>query len=563
MTVFGWETEEEARQHVKVFGEWQDLLKYYEDKEGDEGIEAVVIGLPLHLHAAPSVAAMKQGYHVLTEKLMAHTVAECKEMARASELYKRHCATGHQRHYNILYDHAVKMIQNGVLGDLHYIRAQWHRNNQPGADSWRQPIPWEIKQYDLVPGDLVPADLLYQRLDKIHGSLSGRLTAATNNLNAAVTGLNTVTERLANPELSPADRQRLEVDRLRFETNKIRFEGEQQLLTRQVAQAAAQIDDRVLIDGGTLHEGTYREFTYRSAEEYGYVTETMNIGDSTVPYSRSAAEELLRWRLYDRTSAGLMAELGSHQLDAANIFLAAMFDGKKQYPLSVSATATRTIFPKDLEILPVDRDVEDHIHCVYDYPAEGYDPDDELGKLRKITMAYSSINGNGFGGYGETVLGTRGSLQLDTELDGMLWRLANVHLKTRITETTVVADGERRQELMITEDAAGDPLSASIGLQATAIEAGRGYCEQIEHWAYCIRENPEADPTQEMPRCYPEVALADAVISLATNIAARLREPVPFDLAWFDVNSDATPEARYAETDEERRHFTPNLARYA
>ncbi|HZZ80356.1 MAG TPA: Gfo/Idh/MocA family oxidoreductase, partial [Gemmataceae bacterium] len=32
-------------------------------------------------------------------------------------------------------------------------------------------------------------------------------------------------------------------------------------------------------------------------------------------------EELVRWRLYTRTGGGLMAELGSHQLDACSIFL--------------------------------------------------------------------------------------------------------------------------------------------------------------------------------------------------------------------------------------------------
>ena len=423
-------------------------------------------------------------------------------MARASEQYKKHCVTGHQRHYNVLYDHVVKMIQSGVLGDLHYIRAQWHRNNQPGADSWRQAIPREIK----------PDDPQFDRLERVLANYKNRLNAT--NLNAA----------------------------------------DRRLLERQVAQTEAQIADRVLVRGGE-----YKGFTYKSAEDYGYLTEEMQI-DGALPYSRPAGEELIRWRLYDRTSAGLMAELGSHQLDAASIFLAAMMDGKKQYPLSVSATATRTIFPDDLAVNPIDRDVEDHIHCVYDYPAEGYNPSDELGKLRKITVAYSSINGNGFGGYGETVFGTKGTLQVDTEMEALLYQRADVHRKTRVTARGAGAN----RELMITMDDAGDPLSAAIGLQATAINAGRGYCEEIEHWAYCIRENPEADVSKAMPRCYPAVALTDAVVSLTTNIAARLGDTVEFDPAWFDPKSDATPEAKHtAKTDEERKRFTPNLERYA
>ena len=531
--VFGWKNEEEARQNVKVFGAYQDLFDYYADKKGseneegdengnetnvEEGIEAIIIGLPLHLHAPVAIQAMKQGYHVLTEKLMAHTVAQCKEMARASELYKRHCATGHQRHYNVLYDHAIKIIQSGLMGDVHYIRAQWHRNNLPGADSWKQPIPIQIKA---EPDDV--GDPRFGGRGRLGWTLADRRNRLNNLLAAAERG-----------PLTPAQTAQLED------------------LQRQATQLEAQVADGVLMDGGE-----FNGFTFKSAEEYGYVSiDEMRIGGAK-PFNRPAAEELLRWRLYDRTSAGLMAELGSHQLDAANIFLAAMVGGKKQYPLSVSATATRTIFPEDLAESPVDRDVEDHIHCLYDYPTEGYDPNDALGKLRKITLAYSSINGNGFGGYGETVFGTRGTLQIDTEKEAMLYQRADVHRKTRITAN---AQGVPQ----LTLDDAGDPLSAAIGLQATiANDLGRGYAEQIEHWAYCIRENPEADPSKEMPRCYPEVALADAVISLTTNIAARLGDPVEFEPAWFDIKSDATPEAKYAETDAERQHFTPNLERYA
>ena len=519
MQVFGWKTEEEARQHVKVFGEYQDLFKYYEDKEGDEGIEAVVIGLPLFLHAPVAVEAMKRGYHVLTEKLMAHTVGQCKEMARASERYKKHCATGHQRHYNVLYDHAVKMIQDGLVGDIHYIRAQWHRNNRPGSDSWRQHLPMEIKGEDVrtIAGG-VQAGPLERSLVTLERQLPALLQAKAD----------AETRGVAFPRQADLDS-----------------------LQKRIAQLQAQIADNVLMEGGE-----HRGFTFKSAEGYGYITEDMNI-DGAKTYDRPAAEELIRWRLYDRTSAGLMAELGSHQLDAASIFIAAMYGGKKQYPLAVSASATRTIFPKDLEEIPLDRDVEDHIHCVYDYAAEGYDKEDELGKQRKITVAYSSINGNGFGGYGETVFGTKGTLLLETEKEAMLYNRAEVNRKTRITRNA--------QGLQITLDDAGDPLSAAVGLQACfahAHDRGRGYQEQIEHWAYCIRENPEADPSKAMPRCYPEVALADAVISLTTNIAARLGESVEFDPAWFDPKSDATPEAKYAPPSEQDK-FKPNLERYA
>ncbi|MDR0869940.1 MAG: Gfo/Idh/MocA family oxidoreductase [Planctomycetaceae bacterium] len=496
---YGYKDEAESRSKIRVYTDYKELIAAEKDRQGEDTVEAVIIGLPLWLHAPAAIAAMQNGWHVLTEKLMAHSVANCKEMARAAKQYKKHCATGHQRHYNVLYDHAKYLLANGVLGDLHYIRAQWHRNNRPGADSWKQPLPTAVKGKD--------------------GSYTGRLDKVLANFE----------KKLSDPKLKP---------------------GEKKDLEEQIAQAKAQIADQVLVNGGE-----WSGFKFKSAKDYGYVDATLKIDDSQNPYDRPATEELIRWRLFDRTSAGLMAELGSHQLDAASIFIAAMHGGKKQHPLSVSATATRTVFPESLDSGSIDRDVDDHIHCVFDYAGPGYDPKDELGKQKTITVAYSSINGNGFGGYGETVFGTKGTLYIEREKDAYFYERAEVNLKTNL-----VKDGKN---IKVDKSDAGDPLSAAIGLQATFGDVSRGYCEEIEHWAYCIRKNPEADHGKEMPRCYPEVAMADAVIALTTNISAKRGETVLFDEAWFDCDKDDTPEAKYAGNDELKKHYTPNLGRYS
>ena len=79
-----------------------------------------------------------------------------------------------------------------------------------------------------------------------------------------------------------------------------------------------------------------------------------------------------------------------------------------QMPLNVMATAARPLFPPD-------RDVNDHVYCLYEFPAPGFDPKDPYNDRKRITVAYASINGNGFGGYGETVFGTSGTLLLERE----------------------------------------------------------------------------------------------------------------------------------------------------
>ena len=79
MEVYGWKTEDEARKNVKVFeGEKGNYKELLDDPNLD--IEAVIIAMPLHLHDAAAIDAMRKGKHVLTEKLMAHSVAQCKEM---------------------------------------------------------------------------------------------------------------------------------------------------------------------------------------------------------------------------------------------------------------------------------------------------------------------------------------------------------------------------------------------------------------------------------------------------------------------------------------------------
>ena len=465
---YSYADEAAARDEIDVFGDYRELLE-----EAD--VEAVIIALPLHLHAHAAVAAMKAGKHVLTEKLMGHSVAQCKEMAQVAADTGLHLVTGHQRHYNILYDNAVQLIRKGVLGDIHYIRAQWHRGNLPGTDSWQQPLPKSAK----------PDDDYANKLDEELSSWRKAL------------------EKMKKDRKSAADIATMEA---------------------RIAQKIAQISDEEIAE---------------QAAGMGYEDKLI---DGT--YNRPAIEELIRWRLWNRTGGGLMAELGSHQLDAASIFMAAVHGGKKQYPLNVNAMASRPLFESD-------REVEDHVYCLFEFPAPGYDPKDPQGKLKKVTVAYASINGNGFGGYGETVFGTEGTLLLEREQEALLYRTHEVTSKIRVTGRPDPDDSSKRHPTkpsMMVVDEKGDPISAAIGTQALGTDISRGYAEELEHWAWCIR-NPD---TENQPHCHPEMALGDAVIALTANIAAREGRTIDFKEEWFDPTSDETPDG-----------VKPDLSRYA
>jgi predicted dehydrogenase len=452
MKKYEWKTEDEARKHVKVYdNDYHDLLK-------DDRVEAVIIALPLHLHDKVAIEAMQAGKHVLTEKLMGHSVHQCKNMARVANQKKLHLATGHQRHYSILYDNAVDTIRRGLIGDIHYIRAQWHRGNLPGHDSWSPPLP--------------------------NKEIESEITKLTKELDEIV-----------------ALKKMLQDDKGRNAKSAIGdWESRSKALNEKLAQLHLQYLDKEV-----------------DAAKYGY-QQTVLPG-SPSPYTCSPLEELIRWRLWNRTGGGLMAELGSHQLDAAGIFITALRkDGEKARPLSVTATGGRYIFPPD-------RDCEDHVYCTYEYPAPEYKEDPN----KKVAVTYSSINGNGFGGYGEIVMGTKGTLILDREQEVMLYKDSD-------TKTSVGVKKAKEGPVLDTT------ASAAPALAKTALGDGpvsRGYTEEMEHFAWCIRN---FDFEQNKPKCHPKVALADAVIALTTNIAIRENRRVEFKPEWFDIGSDETPE---------------------
>ena len=111
-------------------------------------------------------------------------------------------------------------------------------------------------------------------------------------------------------------------------------------------------------------------------------------------------------------------------------------------------------------------------------------------------MTYSSINGNGFGGYGEVVMGTKGTLVLEREQEVMLYQGSSTSSRVSVKNDSATT---------MDTTASGD-MSVAIARAADTGPPSRGYTEEIEHWAYCIRNKAP----ENKPRCYPAVALGDA-----------------------------------------------------
>ena len=251
-------------------------------------------------------------------------------------------------------------------------------------------------------------------------------------------------------------------------------------------------------------------------------------------YGYKSLDELVRWRLYNRTGAGLMAELGSHQLDACSIFL-----GKK-HPIAVTGIGG-TFFYTD------GREVDDHVFVNFEFPGQTDKEND------RVVVSYSSINTNQFESYGEELMGSRGTMIVEGEKEILLYKEINRNTwkpgaggprTTSVTVEPLKAGGKPTVEA--TPSAAGPSTAASLGAIATA-DPSRGYREELEHFAYCIRRGNESnfhetDDPNLKPRCRGEVALADAVIALTSNLAMRQKRRIDFDPRWFDWQSPEAPE---------------------
>jgi predicted dehydrogenase len=224
-------------------------------------------------------------------------------------------------------------------------------------------------------------------------------------------------------------------------------------------------------------------------------------------YGYDSLEQLVRWRLDNKTGGGLMVELGSHQLDAASIFL------HHARPKCVHGTGVVSYFTDG-------RDVNDHIFLTYEFGEDTHN----------AVVTYSSICTNAFDGYGEQVMGTKGTMIVEKEANAYVFREGGDSKNTRITWA------EARVGTPTTDS--GSTTAWATGVETADTLTSRGYREEQEHLAWLIR-----NPGNGQPRCNGEVALADAVIALSSNLAMDRRKRIEFKDAWFDYTKDDNPES--------------------
>ena len=91
------------------YPEWQDQLMDYE-------IDAIYVATPVHLHAEQTIAAAERGKHVLCEKPMALSVADCDRMISACRANDVKLGIAYYRHFYPVVRRVKELLESGEHG---------------------------------------------------------------------------------------------------------------------------------------------------------------------------------------------------------------------------------------------------------------------------------------------------------------------------------------------------------------------------------------------------------------------------------------------------------------
>lgn len=203
-------------------------------------------------------------------------------------------------------------------------------------------------------------------------------------------------------------------------------------------------------------------------------------------------EHLINWRLYNRTSQGLMGELASHQVHVINWFL--------------NAAPTAVVGIAGLDYWKDGRDVWDNVQCIYEYP-------------NGVKLTYQSLTTNQFDGFQEEFMGDKGTLITTLGAGnkdvGYLYREPNAEKLDWAQHAEKTKDSSGKSGLVLNA-AATKKLQTGVKVGGQALStSGDGkdaYDLQFYNWVATIREG-------KPNFCDPESGLRTAVAILKANEA--------------------------------------------
>ena len=123
---------ERAREYgvPRVFDSWEALL-------GDSSVQCVAVLLPHDLHERFTVEALNAGKHVVCEKPLGQSLAECDRMLKAARQANRKLLPVHNRVYDRPVERIAEILQSGAIGEVFLAQTNGYEGpNTVGVRPW-------------------------------------------------------------------------------------------------------------------------------------------------------------------------------------------------------------------------------------------------------------------------------------------------------------------------------------------------------------------------------------------------------------------------------------------
>jgi predicted dehydrogenase len=108
----------------------------YDSIKDNPDIDVVYVCLPVSMHAEYTIRAAQAGKHVLCEKPMAISSAECEKMIAACKKAGKKLMIGYRCHFEANNLEAIRRARAGEIGKLRYFRSE-HGFNAGNPNAWR------------------------------------------------------------------------------------------------------------------------------------------------------------------------------------------------------------------------------------------------------------------------------------------------------------------------------------------------------------------------------------------------------------------------------------------
>ncbi len=253
-----------------------------------------------------------------------------------------------------------------------------------------------------------------------------------------------------------------------------------------------------LIHGGVIGDVYHvRALWHRNTDWRRRVPESLDMDPRQYGYEN--LEHLKNWRLYDKYSQGLMAELGSHQLQVVNWFAGAN-------PTSVYASGGVHRFTDG-------REAADHVYAIFEYP-------------ENLTLTYSTIQSNKYDHYYEQIMGTKGTIVLQGEREAMLFMEDGKEIEaTKIDAGKAAASGPM---MSASESRLRDAAGSAVGGTSSGYNPLAAYRDELAAFCSTIRywtPNP----------CDGQAGLNACVPILLANQSMKERRKIDIGPEWYSA----------------------------